>query len=210
MFTRELRTALSLMAVTILVGCAPLRVQTDYNPQASFALLQTYDFAETQVSSIGPPAVSSPLLARHIEGAVASELDRTGFRQVQSGTPDFRVAYRVVTDERSRSVRSGPYYGSFGFGSYYGFRGGFRRRFFSPYYGFGYGLNGGYVREYLRGTLVIDIIDGTSDEVIYRGWASKSLDLDPRPEKVRAYVDEAVPEILEGFPPMRASSLSVG
>ena len=33
------------------------------------------------------------------------------------------------------------------------------------------------------------------------GWASKSLHLDPRPEKVRMYVDEAVAEMLADFPP---------
>ncbi len=214
MFTRTLKTAWSLMAVSLLAGCASLQVQRDYDQQAEFTLLRTYDFAETQVSSEGPPAVNSPLLAKHIEGAVASELDRIGFRQVESGTPDFRVAYHVVTDERSRSLSSGRYYGSFGFGSYYGFRSfyGFRRRFgrrfFSPYYGSGYGT--GYGRQSLRGTLVLDIIDVSSAEVIYRGWASKLLDLDPRPEKVRMYVDEAVAEILEDFPPTTAPSLMAG
>ncbi len=195
------------MAVSLLAGCASLQVQRDYDQQAEFTRLMTYDFAETQVSSDGPPAVSSPLLARHIEGAVASELDRIGFRHVESGTPDFRVAYRVVTDERSRFVPSGSGFGSFGFGSYYGFRGRYGRRFFSPFYGYGFGFGPGtgFVRQELRGTLVLDIIDVSSDEVIYRGWASKSLDLDPRPEKVRIYVDEAVVEILEDFPPTRGA-----
>ncbi len=206
MFTRILKTAWSLTAVSLLAGCASLQVQTDYDRQAEFTQLMTYDFAETQVASDGPPAVNSPLLARHIEGAVASELDRIGFRHVESGTPDFRIAYRVVADERSRYVPSS----SFGFRSFYGSRGRFGRRFFSPHsgfgFGFGFGPGTGSVRQDLRGTLVVDIIDVSSDEVIYRGWASKSLDLDPRPEMVRAYVDEAVMEILADFPPMTASS----
>ena len=118
----------------------------------------------------------------------------------------------MVTDERSRFVPSGSYYGSFGFRPFYGFRGRFGRRFFSPFYGFGYGFSpgAGYVRQDLRGTLVLDIIEVSSDEVIYRGWASKALDLDPRPEMVRMYVDEAVAEILADFPPMTASSLMAG
>ncbi len=82
-----------------------LQAQRDYHQQAPF--------------TDGPPAVNSPLLVQHIEGAVASELDRIGFRRVESGTPDFRVAYHVVTDERSRFLSSGRYYGSFGFGSFY-------------------------------------------------------------------------------------------
>ncbi len=56
------------------------------------------------------------------------------------------------------------------------------------------------MREYLRGTLVLDITDVRTGEVIWRGWASKSLHSDPRPEKVRMYVDEAVAEMLADFP----------
>ena len=39
-------------------------------------------------------------------------------------------------------------------------------------------------REYLRGTLVLDIIDVRTEEVIFRGWARKSLNSDPSPEQV--------------------------
>ncbi len=56
------------------------------------------------------------------------------------------------------------------------------------------------MREYLEGTLVLDIIDVRTEKVIFRGWASKSLDSDPSPKKVRRYVTEAVEEILEDFP----------
>ncbi len=54
--------------------------------------------------------------------------------------------------------------------------------------------------EYLEGTLVLDITDVRTEEVIFRGWARKSLNSDPSPEKVRTYVTEAVEEILEDFP----------
>ena len=88
------------------------------------------------------------------------------------------------------------YRGSFGLG-------GFGGRRFSPYYGYrGAGYAGtGRVRENLQGTLVLDIIDVRAEEVIFRGWASKSLHSDPSPEKVRMYVTEAVEKILEDFPP---------
>jgi len=131
-----------------------------------------------------------------------------GYRKT-SGTPDFRIAYRLVAQERSRFFGSG-YGGPYGYGrSYYPGRYGFRSfggGRFSPYgyggysgAGYGYGGAGG-VREYLRGTLVLDITDARTQEVIWRGWASKSLNRDPRPEKVRMYVDEAVAEMLADFP----------
>ena len=156
------------------------------------------------------------------------DLGRTGDPKVTSDTPDFRISYRLIAEEKlgiDGSYGYGPYggygygsYGGYGYGSY-GYGGGFgyspysyRRSFglshfggrgFSPYYGYGGGgyAGGGYVREYLQGTLVLDITDVRTEEVIFRGWAKKSLDSDPSPEEVRRYVDKAVEEILEDFPP---------
>ncbi len=204
MYATNFRAAWSSAAVLILAGCASLQVRTDYDPQASFTPLRTYDWNGGEVDAGSNPAMNNPLLGKHIRGAVEGELDRRGYRKT-SGTPDFRIAYRVVAEERSYG-----YGGSYGYGrSYYPGRYGFRYLgggFFSPYgYGYsgaGYGYGGaGRVRQYLRGTLVLDITDVGTGEVIWRGWASKSLHHDPRPEKVRMYVDEAVAEMLEDFPP---------
>ena len=94
------------------------------------------------------------------------------------------------------------YRGSFGFSLYGG-------RSLRPFYGYpsgGYGYGGpARVREYLRGTLVLDIIDVRTDEVVFRGSATKSLDLDPDPKKLRMYVSKAVEKILKDFPSARSS-----
>ncbi len=217
MYTMNFRAVWSSAAVLVLAGCASLQVRTDYDRGASFTPLRTYDLVDGEVDVGSNPAVNSPLLGRHIRYAVEAELDRHGYRKATSGTPDFRIAYQVVARERARLVGSGfaspfgfgrPFFrGRHGFGRPF-FRGryGFRwhsGRFFTPYYNgfFGSGFVGaGRVREYLRGTLVLDITDVRTGELIWRGWASKSLHSDPRPEKVRMYVDEAVAEMLEDFP----------
>ena len=207
------RATLSSLAVLALAGCTTLQVRTDYNPQVSFTQLSTYDWVDREADASGDPAVNSPLLKRHIRDAVEGELGRLGYRKVTSDTPDFRIDYRVTAEEKSRIVGSSGYAGSYGYGrSYYPGRYGFRwygGRYFSPYY---YGYSGagyagaGRVREYLRGTLVLDITDGRTGEAIWHGWASKSLHLDPRPEKVRMYVNEAVEKILENFPTAGSAS----
>ena len=56
------------------------------------------------------------------------------------------------------------------------------------------------MREYLRVTLVLDIIDVRTEEVVFRGWERKSLRSDPSAKKVRKFVTKAVEEILEDFP----------
>ena len=212
MYAMNFRAAWSSAAVLLLAGCATLQVRTDYDQQASFTPLSTYDWVDGEVDAGNNPAVNSPLLGKHIRAAVEGQLDRMGYRRVTSDTPDFRIAYRVTTQEKARLVGSG-YAGSYGYGrSYYPGRYGFRwfgGRYFSPYsYGYsGAGYAGaGSGREYLRGTLVLDITDARTGEAIWRGWASKSLDLDPRPEKVRMYVNEAVEKILENFPAAGSAS----
>ncbi len=221
MYAKRFGSLWSSAAAVVFAGCATLQVRTDYDQRASFTPLSTYEWVDQEAYNGGNPAdnggnpayngrnlaVNSPFLARHIRESVDDELGRMGYSKAESGTPDFRIAYRVIAQERARANSYG-YGGGYGYSSYhpgfYGFRF-YRSRYFRPYYGYGYSGGGygggGYVREYLRGTLVLDIIDVRKDELIWRGWGTKSLDADPRPEKVRMYVDEAVAEILEEFPP---------
>ena len=206
--------------------------------------LSTYDWVDQEAYASGVPAVDSPLLKRHIREAVESELGRMGYNKVTSvipelrgfgegefggigspkvlsDTPDFRIAYSLITEERSRVNGSYGYggYGLYGgYGGPYGYSGSRYRgsfglslyggRYFRPYYGLYYGYPGaGYAgrgREYLEGTLVLDITDVRTEEVVFRGWATKSLDSNPSPKQVRKYVTEAVGEILEDFPPAGA------
>ena len=49
--------------------------------------------------------------------------------------------------------------------------------------------------------LVLDVLDARTGELIWRGWATKSLDDNPTPETVQKYVKAAVEKILEKFPP---------
>ena len=210
------RATLSSLAVLALAGCTTLQVRTDYNPEVSFPQLSTYDWVDREADASGDPAVNSPLLKRHIRDAVEGELGRLGYRKVTSDNPDFRIDYRVTAAEKSRIDGSYGYAGPYGYGrSYYPGRYGFRfygGRYFSPYFynysGAGY-AGTGRVHEYLRGTLVLDITDVRTGEAIWRGWASKSLHLDPRPEKVRMYVSEAVEKILENFPAAGSASVQL-
>ncbi len=77
---------------------------------------------------------------------------------------------------------------------------GYRDPLYFGYGGFGI-ITQDYVREYVECSLILDIIDGGRNELIWRGWATEALAPQPRPENVDKYVFEAVGKILEGFPP---------
>jgi hypothetical protein len=87
---------------------------------------------------------------------------------------------------------------------YYGYRPyGFRPAFFVGYsspIGRGYapmGAAGGLT----VGTIVLDVIDARTDELVWRGWAEGALFEAPRSDQLAQYADEVVGKILEGFPP---------
>ena len=207
-----IRIALSSFAVLGLAGCASLQVRTDYDAQASFAQLRTYNWINQPVGVAGDPALSGRLVERRIQHSVDSTLGRMGYQRVTTGTPDFRVAYRIVAERKAR-VDPGYGYGAYGSRSYYGRgylgyghfghrsfgHGNFGRSHlglgYSPYYG------SSRVREYTLAKLVLDVLDARTDELIWRGWATKSLDDNPTPEAVQKYVKAAVEKILEEFPP---------
>ncbi len=208
---KRISLALSSFAVLTLAACASLQVRTDYNPQASFAQLRTYNWSNQTVDAGQDPAVNSPLVERRIRHAVDSTLGRMGYQRVNTGTADFHVTYRIVTERKT--VDRGYGYGSYGYGSYYG--GGYlghghfghgsfgRGHFGRSRFGFGYGpyYGSSRLREYVQAQLVLDVVDAQTDELIWRGWATKSLEDNPTPEAVRKYVKAAVEKILERFPP---------
>lgn len=97
---RRLRVSLGMVAVLASAGCATLQVERDYDRDVSFEELETYTLLEQTGTSIGHPAVSSPLVDRRIRAAIERELDATGFRRVTSGDADFKIAAYIVAEER--------------------------------------------------------------------------------------------------------------
>ena len=199
---KRFHATLSSFAVFALAGGATLQGQTNYDPEVSVTQLSTYDWVDQEAEARGHPAVDSPLLQQHIRDAVEGELGGMGYHRVTSDTPDFRIAYSVLAEEKSRIINYG--YGSYGYGGF-GRYGGFGGYGSYGYPGAGY-AGAGRVREYLRVTLVLDIIDVRTDEVVFRGWERKSLRSDPSAKKVRKFVTKAVEEILEDFPQAGSAS----
>ncbi len=172
------KAVMAVVAIVAIAGCSSTQIRTDYDQFATFRGLRTYAWIEEDASRGTNPSINNPLVDRRIRNAVDSELIRRGYQRVSSGNPDFRIRYHVIGTDKVE-IQSGSSYG---------------------YYRYGYG-NDVYSYEYTEGTLVIDIIDGKDNRLIWRGWARKALDDNPHPEQVDMYVRQAVQKLLKEFPP---------
>ena len=207
MFSYRLGTALVLGSV-LLASCSSKRIRTDYDPQVQFSDLATYSWIGPSDEYGDGSGVINPWLERHIRSVADGTLLSLGYQRLTAGEPDFRVAYRVTSNVET-SVD--PYYrNSLYFGYGFGHRG-FGRHGFG-HRGFGHGRFGHhgsygsyYVSQDLRTTLVLDIFDARTDELIWRGTASGLLDVDPEPDRVREFLGEAIADVLKEFPPRRGA-----
>jgi hypothetical protein len=138
---------------------------------------------------------------------------------------DVLITAVVITPEGSRvTVCSGPLapcevqavsvYMSYGYPYGYGFPGpwhwgAYPYRAYPWGYAYSYRIGFGYTWIPLQsqpggrlpGTLIIDVFDGDSQELIWRGWAEGALASMTDSEEQQAYVDQVVGRILEDFPP---------
>jgi len=147
---------------------------------------------EPQKPTGDPRIDDNTILRNRVHTAVDAALSARGFRKVSSD-PDFLVAYHVSLD-RQQSVQT--------LNSYYGY---------SPGWGYGYGASyrpgywagspETYVYEYEEGTLILDVVDPKSKELMWRGSAQDEVNFKSTPEKAQAQINEAVNGMLEHFPP---------
>ena len=108
------------------------------------------------------------LVAKRIHRAVEREMEAKGYQFVKRGKPDALIAYHIAVQKKVDIDRYG----------YWG------RRV--------------HVRRYKEGSIILDIVDPATKELIWRGVAQGNVSyLQGDPERV----DEAVSKIFETYPP---------
>jgi hypothetical protein len=165
----------------VLLGSAfGQHIQTDFDHQANFSQYKTYSWQEIK------PANS--LWDSRIKNAVDAQLSAKGWTQVDNGGDVAIVAIKMTTTQKTLQT----YYDNFGFGGGWGWRG------FGGY-GDSFGDSTTTEQDYKDGTLVVDIFDAKSKQLIWRGSAEGTLSNSAA--KNEKNLDKGVAKMFKEFPP---------
>jgi hypothetical protein len=114
------------------------------------------------------------LLDKRVKTAVNTQLTAKGMTQ-SATNPDMYVMYHTGTQEKV-SITD---------------------------YGYGYGRYGGGtdVHQYTQGTMIVDLVDAKTKELVWRSAASGALAANPDPATAAEKIDGIIQQMLQNYPP---------
>jgi len=182
---RILRPLVVLMAALVVAGtgCSSITVNHDFDSTANFGMYKTYGWLLEPVAAVGDARAAqqmNTLLDKRIRTAVDQQLAAKGMMLVTED-PDAQVVYHLGIDKEIDVQSWGYTYPRYPYGAWHGGR--------------------VDVYEYNVGTLIVDIIDAKSDQLIWRGTATKVIDESATAGEREANLNEVIAKILVGYPP---------
>lgn len=175
-------TLACLVALTLAGGIAQAQSITyDVDKAARFSSYRTYAWVPgvTQVDELND---------KRIVEAVDAQLAAKGLVRATGGArPDVLVAYHVAFDKDVRVS---------GFSSGWG-----------PYR-FAGSSGTAYVDKLLVGTLAIDVMDGQTNAIVWRGRATKEIDPQADPQKRTRNINKAAERLLKTYPGVKEGGRS--
>jgi hypothetical protein len=179
---------ISFALIAILTSCSPnIRVYTDHDPGYDLENYKTFDWSEKENIEHGKnPLRYNELNDKRIKTAVREELESRGylFSEIE---PDLVIHYHIVIDDQS-IIANDP---------------------------FGHSYSPNWIRmqtniySYREGTLIIDLMDARTNNLIWRGWAVSAINEVLRPEEVEKLIRHAVSKIFRKFPSTSNNAIEI-
>ena len=193
--SRRLHVAMLLMGWSM-GGCATapdISVRQDTSPQVDPGSISSFRWHSTVIEPTAHLRQTREELDQRIRDAIGAELERNGVRQVDV-SPDVLVGYSAAMDKELDVSTVNLQYGyAPGFGAPMVTGPGYRR--YTP----GWAPKTKSVRSFEQGTLVLDIIDAKTKDLLWRSSAQAEVHRDaPEAERERR-LQEAVRRMLQGF-----------
>lgn len=179
---------LILALMPMLGGCRTFDVHHDWDPDYVYTALNRFMLVDPPKREYANPFADNALLRKRITAALDSVLTERGFTRVEDRA-DFLVTYEVLLEDRLRVDGVSSSIGT-GFGRYARVVGSVH--------------SSATIRSYQEATLIVDVLDPVSRNLVWRGWGTGMLRTRDR-DRGNERLKEGVSQILEGFPPGRRS-----
>src|SRR5712675_2387442 len=161
----------SIATFFVFVAASFAQVKTDYDHNANFGQYKTYSWAKVQTKD--------PLMVGRIKDAVNAALTAKGWTQVDSGGDVSVVAMEITKNQQTLNT----FYDGFGGGWRWG----------------GFGDATTTTETYQVGSLVVDLFDAKTKNLVWRGSSSDTLSNNA--EKNTKNLDKGVQKMFAHFPP---------
>ena len=160
----------------VVVSCASVQVNSDYDKSVDFTQYKTYAYYKTGIDKVEISDLDKKRILRSIDEVMLSK----GF--TKNDTPDLLIN---INAKAERNVNVNQFYTGYGYGWGLGW---------NPYWGSQYSVSNA-----TDGILTIDLIDAKKKELVWQGEGTGYLtkDTNKKDENVREFVTK----ILAQFPP---------
>ncbi|WP_026966500.1 DUF4136 domain-containing protein [Algoriphagus terrigena] len=184
---KNLPTKLFAAALLLLVSMTGFaQVKSDYDKDTDFTKYKTYSFEGWQKDS---DQQLNEFDKKRITDALKAEFEARGMSLVESGG-DASIALYLVLDSKTSTTAYTNYMGGMGYG---------------PRWGWGMGAGGmgsattTYSEDdYIEGTLVVDMYDGSSKGLIWQGILTTIVKT--KPEKREKTIPKNVKKLMAEYP----------
>lgn len=185
-----IKTILTVTFLLSLLGCSANKPASyDYQTDYDFSALKTFSILPIDDSVYNNPKVSE-IEVRRIGNLLKSALSGKYSEASSSASSDFLVRYFIIVQDR---VRVDTFDAAFGM---------------YPSYRYYHGIRTPEVRNtyYQQGSIIVDILDAKTEQVVWRGSTEGKVKERVTPEERDVRVRAMLNQLLEHFPPSSTSA----
>ncbi len=179
------KTIIFISALLLTITLNAQKVTVDLDKSVDFSNFKTIDFLGWQKDS---DQLLNEFDKERLRKAFTNEFNTRGLKKEENGNPDLEITLYLVLEQKTSTTGYTNYYG----GHYSGYRRG------------GWGWGNGYAstsysqNDYIKGTLVMDVFDAKTKNLIWQSVASGTVKEDPK--KREKAIPKTVNKMLKKFP----------
>lgn len=173
--------------LTMLLGCSAKGVRTEYQEKSGLGDLKTYGWFQSDTPPGNNVRVNNTKVIEAVRNAVEKNLKQKGYQKVENGKADFLVTWFGAIEEKVQVESINHFYSGYGYGPV--------MTSSSPAKN-----DGSSAVEYEEGTILIDVLKPTTQEMLWRGAGSRRILEERKEGDAVLYIDLVVSKIFDNFP----------